>query len=105
MSTLLELLTGQAKAQPVQPQQPTRRTLTVNQRAVLRHLRINGAMTDEQLVDTYQPSVGGCVPVPNQAPSGLRTRRHELVEMGYVVWDGTFQISRFGRKTAVWRAS
>jgi hypothetical protein len=108
MNTILDALLGSDShpaEQPTQPQQPTRRTLTVNQRAVLRHLRINGPMTDEKLVDSYTPSMVGCVPVPIQAPSGLRTRRHELVELGYIVWDGSFQTTRFGRKTAVWRAS
>ena len=88
-------------------QQPTirsERDLTPNQKAVLRHLRIFGPMTDEKLVETYQPRVGGCVPVPVQAPSGLRTRRHELVEAGFVGWTGAERITRFGKKAQEWRA-
>ena len=78
---------------------PTR-SLTNAQAAVLSHLLQNGPQTDEVLVETYEPRGSR----PRQAPSGLRTRRNELVELGFVGWTGNTKVTKYNRRAAEWRA-
>jgi hypothetical protein len=75
--------------------------LRANQSAVLQVLGKYGPMTDEQLADEY----ARCDWFAPQSPSGLRTRRHELQELGLVEDSGERARLRSGRQAIVWRAS
>lgn len=57
--------------------------------------------TDEELVDAYYSmvSVGLC---PNASPSGIRSRRAELVAMGLVEDSGERRKLASGRSAIVW---
>lgn len=68
------------------------------QRAVLMLFEKYGRMTDEQVAVAY-----GCAEdVPPQQPSGLRTRRAELVALGYLMdTDGRERLPT-GRYGIVW---
>jgi hypothetical protein len=58
--------------------------------------------TDEELGDAYQRlALAG--QVPYQSPSGLRTRRSELVELGLVENSGDKRKTRSGRRAIVWQ--
>jgi len=72
--------------------------LRPKQRAVLQVLAAAGACTDEQLAAAYAATPGA----PHQSPSGLRTRRAELVELGLVVNTGQRARMRTGRQAIVW---
>ena len=62
--------------------------IRLSQHAVLRHLRRNGPMTDTELVDTFDGKIF-------QSPSGLRTRRKELVDRGLVaLMEGVHEVLR-----------
>ena len=74
--------------------------LTARRAAVLDLLRRDGWMTDETIHDHYQD---GDIQPP-QSPSGLRTRRSELVTLGLVCDTGEREILRSGRRAVVWRA-
>lgn len=74
--------------------------LRARQAAVLVALRHLGPSTDERLVEQY-PRIFPAVP---QSPSGLRTRRHELVAGGLVEWTGVKKVIASGRQARVWRA-
>lgn len=75
------------------------RELTDRQRAVLTCFHVWGPMTDEQLVDRYQRSDR-----PAQSPSGIRTRRSELVARGDVIDTGEKATMTTGRKAILWDA-
>lgn len=73
---------------------PTR--LTKNRAAVLRYFYlVNESMTDRKLVTNYDCE-------EPQGPSGLRTRRAELVAMGYVEAAGTVEMGK-GKPHTLWR--
>lgn len=77
--------------------------LRESQGAVLRVFDAFGPMTDEQLLDNYA-LFGQRNNVPMQSPSGLRTRRHELVELGKIVFTGRRDQSAGGKiKPRIWR--
>lgn len=63
------------------------------QRAVLRVLR-DGPRCDESIAQLCRLAV---------SPSGLRSRRAELVARGLVEWAGTYSLTSSGRRTRVWR--
>lgn len=67
-----------------------------SQLAVLRFIEREGPMTDEHLVQTYDGE-------PAQSPSGLRTRRKELVDQGLIEWTGELARMSTGRQARVWR--
>lgn len=69
--------------------------LRASQDAVLAFLRRHGAMTDIELVERYDGTV-------QQSPSGLRTRRKELVTRGLVVDTGGWVRTPSGRRSTVW---
>lgn len=78
------------------------RQITVTQDRVLSLLRWLGAMTDEEILAAYdrRRAVTGWPPV---SPSGLRSRRSELVAQGRVTADGRGKTSS-GRSCQIWRA-
>ena len=69
--------------------------LRASQDAVLAFLRRQGPMIDTVLVDTYNGEV-------HQSPSGLRTRRSELVTRGLVQDTGVRVRLATGRNAIVW---
>lgn len=73
--------------------------LTGKQMAVLRVFRRHGRMHDEDLLLAYDVTPD----VPAQTESGLRTRRHELVEQGLLADSGRKATTDAGRPTIVWR--
>jgi hypothetical protein len=83
-----------------------RQKLRSSQDAVLRVFKLYGAMSDEMLVRVYEslmkkePSI-----FPQQTPSGLRTRRHELVLLEKIVYSGKRDASLGDRriKPRIWR--
>lgn len=72
--------------------------LRESQLAVLYLLKRIGASTDEEIADAYSGP-------PRQSPSGLRTRRKELVDAGYVCDTGDRKRLVSGRLSIVWDAS
>jgi hypothetical protein len=89
---------------------------TANHLAVLVVFRRCGPMTDEQLVANYgiqrriqedgvrQSGDLGRIALPQQAASGLRTRRKELVDRGLVRDTGRKAPMSTGRDATVWEA-
>lgn len=69
--------------------------LRESQRAVLACFLEHGPMHDERLQDLYNQQ-------PPQSTSGLRTRRHELTELGLLTATGDTAKTTYGRDTAVW---
>lgn len=80
--------------------------LRESQEAVLRLFRVMGEMTDEQLVTEYSwRSTQYPAMYPVQTPSGLRTRRHELVLREKIVYTGRRDETVADRrvKPRIWR--
>lgn len=86
--------------------------IRASQQAVLDVLAQRGPMSDADLVDLYvsgwtrhtdPPEFVG--PLPMQSPSGIRTRRAELVELGKVVDSGERATLPSGRRAIVWKAA
>lgn len=77
--------------------------LRSSQADVLVVLRRMVPMTDEELVETYQDLARSGF-VRSQSPSGIRTRRSELVELGLVEDSGQRETLRSGRRAIVWKA-
>lgn len=73
--------------------------LRTSQAAVLFVLATRGPTTDTGLIDGYLNSP---VPLPPQSPSGIRTRRKELVRMGAVADTGLRHRLISGRHAIVW---
>ncbi len=74
--------------------------ITAKQKAVLR-LFLNAAGTDEEIAIRYnacRESFG----LPVQSPSGLRSRRSELVHLGYLKDSGVRKETMSGRWAIVW---
>ncbi|QFG10291.1 LamD-like [Mycobacterium phage DyoEdafos] len=75
--------------------------LRESQRAVLKALgRLRKGGTDTDIARVYNRSKWGAV-LP-QSPSGLRTRRAELVKQGFVVDSGARKRLPSGRLSVVW---
>lgn len=81
-----------------------------NQQAVLEALEsLGGWSTDERLITHYQAArVPRSIETPReiwpkQTESGIRTRRHELVEDGFVEDSGQRAPMTTGREAIVWR--
>lgn len=78
--------------------------LRASQQAVLAVLKHHGPSTDLLLVELYDMlAAAGAQPV--QSPSGIRSRRHELVEAGQVVDTGRRVKLPSGRRAIVWAAA
>lgn len=75
-------------------------TLTTAQAALLDFMDRRGPMTDAEIVALYHEDTKAVV-WATQTPSGLRTRRSELVKKGLVQMNST-QKSLSGRNTTKW---
>jgi hypothetical protein len=64
--------------------------------AVLEAFQRLGPMTDETLVARYPADL------PPQSPSGLRSRRAELVSRGYIRFAGQYELTDTGNRTRLW---
>jgi hypothetical protein len=71
-----------------------------SQMAILSLLSFIGPSTDERIADEYNKRSD----LPKQLPSGLRTRRKELVDAGRVCDTGRVAPLRTGRRGIVWAA-
>lgn len=72
-----------------------------SQDAIVKLFRELGPMDDSLLVDRYQEAVLEGLR-PNQSPSGIRTRRAELVDAGVVRDTGRTVRLESGRQATVW---
>jgi len=72
-----------------------------SQTAVLAVLGYLGQSTDARLVKTYI-ELAELGQVPQQSPSGIRTRRKELTRLGRVLDTGHRSIAPSGRRSIVW---
>ena len=72
------------------------RNIRGSQVRVINLLKAYGPMTDEKLV-TFAYHAG-------MSPSGIRTRRSELVAKGLVEYAGYKQVMSTGRMARVWKA-
>lgn len=77
--------------------------LRENQRAVRAALERLGRATDERLVAYYRANAGIETGWPEQSESGIRTRRHELVEQGFAEDSGRKAEITTGRQAIVWQ--
>jgi hypothetical protein len=82
--------------------------LKQSQEAILKVFSLHPSMTDEQLV-RYYDSLARDFPAtfPAQGPSGIRTRRHELVLLGKIHFSGQRDESQGDRRISprIWRLS
>lgn len=78
------------------------KNISETQKAILFLLQF--PMTDEDLIDRYyaHASVGGA---PNASPSGIRSRRAELVARGLVADSGERSKLASGRSAIVWKTA
>jgi len=74
------------------------RNLTTRQFLILDIFRFSGPQTDEELIERYD-LVAFDTP---QSPSGIRTRRAELVAAGKVRFSGAYRYTAANRRTRVW---
>lgn len=74
--------------------------ITLCQRAVQTCLLAQGPMCDAELVFRYQNETT----LPKQSPSGIRSRRHELVVRGLVRDSGRRLRTESGRSHIIWEA-
>lgn len=76
----------------------TRTHISTVQTHIIQLLTQHGPMTDEQIADRYRHHVM----LPACSPSGLRTRRSELVAIGTVRDSQQRGITASGRATIIW---
>lgn len=70
--------------------------------ALLALFALYPAMTDEQMLDHYT-SLRTIMGWPRQSPSGLRTRRSELVQAGLIGDSGDRARTTSGRACIIWQ--
>lgn len=75
--------------------------ITRVQTVILLILWAKGPMTDPQIAEHYHEQVASGS-APNHSESGLRTRRKELVDSGYIVATGEKRRLDSGRYAQVW---
>jgi len=75
--------------------------IRISQRDLLSVLLERGPITDTGLVEAYT-ELARRGEVIEQSPSGIRTRRHELVDRGLVVDTGEKQVLPTGRRAILW---
>lgn len=90
--------TSHAAAQSVR-----RATLTDTHKRVGRLLAVYGPQCDEQIAELWRDAERDDPKWPRVSPSGLRTRRRELVDAGLVVDSGRETRTRSGRRTVLWQ--
>lgn len=78
--------------------------LTARRAAVLAFFAQRGAMTDVQLAALYEPAAFLGL-APEQSPSGLRTRRSELVTSGRLRDSGGTAVLPSGRRAILWEVA
>lgn len=76
------------------------RDMSRTQEIILNILKMRGPMTDEQIFEQWDMNISGHV-----SPSGLRSRRAELVRQGLVHNTGLTQANATGRKCTIWSAA
>lgn len=96
----------EAKARATDPQTShaaaaSVKNLTRSREPLLAVIKGNGGGTDEMILGQYEDVFGNAHP---QSPSGLRTRRAELVRAGLVEDSGERRTLRSGRQAIVWKA-
>lgn len=79
--------------------------LTKQRSFVLNVLRLLGPMTDEELVRRATGMAEWQEDQVRVSPSGVRTRRHELVAQGQVRDTGQRVTTRSGRRAIVWEVA
>lgn len=62
-------------------------------------LRMYGPLTDEQIAERHDMQVLK----PKASPSGLRSRRSELVRLGFIEDSGKTAPTSSGRQSTIWR--
>lgn len=65
---------------------------------ILEIIRTEGPLTDEELLELFERRHPATA-----SPSGIRTRRKELVDMGYLEDSGQRATTKAGRQTAIWQ--
>jgi hypothetical protein len=77
--------------------------IRASQKAILMLLEARGPLTDEEIATRYAQT-SRMLPdhFPPQSPSGLRTRRSELHQAGYVIDTGEQRKLKSGRWAIVW---
>jgi hypothetical protein len=65
---------------------------------ILELIRTEGPLTDEELLELFERRHPA-----SATPSGIRTRRKELVDMGYLEDSGQRGTTRAGRQAAIWQ--
>lgn len=70
--------------------------------AVLKIFEHYQHLTDEELVSVYIAD-RAVLGFPSSSPSGIRTRRSELVAQGLIELDGRIRITQSGRRALVWK--
>lgn len=76
--------------------------IRASQHAVWAVLNTIGPATDTELIQAYADVSERGHLFPPQSPSGIRTRRAELVRQGSVIDTGVRDILRSGRRSIVW---
>jgi hypothetical protein len=72
--------------------------IRASQQAVLSVLRVHGPMDDTGIIEICM------LAQPSQSPSGIRTRRSELVAKGLIADSGERRTLASGRKAIIWTA-
>lgn len=80
------------------------RRIADTHRALLALFEWHPAMTDEQILDQYT-TLRTMMDWPRQSPSGLRTRRSELVQAGLIGDSGQRARTTSGRACIIWQAT
>jgi len=71
--------------------------------AIKKILKDYGPSTDERIALIYRGLLGKGESIPESSPSGLRSRRAELVKMGFVEDSGNTGRTAAGRPCSIWR--
>lgn len=81
------------------------RNITETHNRILGMLKNHGPMTDEDLFEMWSFKARVLDEWGSISPSGLRSRRAELVDAGFVEDSGEKGKTRSGRSCIVWKAS
>lgn len=76
--------------------------MKASMRAILDVYKTHGMMNDEDLAAIYAGRMSDGT-APYQSPSGLRSRRAELVAQNFVEDSGARKKMRSGRNSIIWR--